>query len=64
MITSADLEAQLPALKAKQEQLWKRYQDAQAKVDPIRDEWMASYNAVNKLEEKIQWLKEFERGQQ
>lgn len=58
--TIADLQAALEVLKPKQEEVWQRYQEGEAQLRPLHDEWLNLYREQQKLEQQIAWLKEME----
>lgn len=43
------------------ESVWEKYQEAEAALKPIRDEWLKLYSEADRIQKKIELLEEIER---
>jgi archaellum component FlaC len=58
MKTIAEIQSELDAVSKRQSELWSKYQEAGRALEPLKSEWLESYNRQQKLEQQVKWLKE------
>ena len=61
MMTTQAIEAELARLEAKEKELWAECEKLQAVLEPIKNNWHATYRQVKHLRIKLQARKELEQ---
>jgi len=52
------LERELAAAQPVASEAWKRYQAAEAGIEPVKTEWLDAYHRVRKLEQTLELVRE------